>query len=58
MIDDMFNIDDLTHFTLQYGGRLRIVLQNGFASQIMYYEKRMKCGKFKKIILVIINDKI
>ena len=47
MIDDMFNIDDLTHFTLKSGGHLRIALQHGFASQIMYYEKRVKCGKFK-----------
>ena len=58
MIDDMFHIDEHTHFTLQHGGCLRVALQNGFASQILYYEKRLRCGKLKKVILTILNSKI
>ena len=49
MIDHMFNIDQQTHFSLQDGGHLRILLQNGFVSQILYYERRCKIGKLKSI---------
>ena len=51
MVDEMAQIDDSSHKSVQRGGLLRPSLHAGFAAQIMYYEDRNKSGMFVNLVV-------